>query len=129
MRTGTSAWLISTGVFLRYDILAPQPSAPSAWGPPPAPPPTGPIDAMTERPPRVVVLTFIRLIPLPGEAGMRSGKARQKAPITAVWARLLIRLRIPTAAGMTAFITEPSGRMARAGRTKPALSIAVGSRQ
>jgi len=37
--------------------------------------------------------------------------------------------RMPTAAGMTAFITDPSGRTARAGRTKPALSIAVGSRQ
>ena len=57
-------------------------------------------------------------MPLPGEAGMRSGKARQKAPITAVCARLLIRLRMPTAAGITAFITDALGqdRARRTGR-------------
>ena len=77
----------------------------------------------------MLVLTFMRLTPLPGLAGMRSGRARAKAPRTAVCAMLHIRLRMPTAAGMVAFMTEPSGRMARQGRTVPAFSVMVGSRQ
>src|SRR3954470_7364087 len=102
MRMGTSASLISTGVFLRKDMLAPEPSAPSANGPPPAPPPTGPIEAITGRPVRVEVLTFIRLRPLEGDAGRRPAAARAKAPMTVVCTTLQVRLRMPTAAGYTA---------------------------
>ena len=74
---------------------------------------------MTGRPSRVEVRTFRIERPLPGEAGIRSGTIRAKAPITAVWARFDSRLRIPTAAGLTGFTTDPSGRIARTGRTRP----------
>src|SRR5687768_11847421 len=114
MVIGTSASLISTGVFLRNEKLAPHPSEPSAKGPPPAPPPTGPIDAMIELPVLVLVFTFMMLTLL-GEAGRRSGMARQKAPITASCAMWHSRLRMPTAAGLTAFMTVPSGMIARVG--------------
>ena len=58
------------------------PSSASAPADPPAPPPTGPIEAIDRlRPARSAVLTFIRLTPLPGEAGSRSGTHAAKAPM------------------------------------------------
>src|SRR3546814_15832467 len=75
---GTSASLISTGVFFRKALFAPQPSTPSYSGPPPPPPPQGPIEDSTWRPSRVAVLTLSRVEPPAGQAGRRSGRARLK---------------------------------------------------
>ena len=67
---GTSASLISTGVFFRKDPFAPDPSAPSSMGLPPAPPAIGPMDAITRRPVLLSTLfTFMIGPPLQGEAG------------------------------------------------------------
>src|SRR3546814_14843551 len=96
---GTSASLISTGVFFRKALFAPQPSTPSYSGPPPPPPPQGPIEDSTWRPSRVAVLTLSRVEPPAGQAGRRSGRARLNTPKVQAWMTAAIRLRMPTAAG------------------------------
>ena len=59
----------------------------------------------------------------PGEfAGKRSGIASEKTPIVEICDNAQVSERIPTAAGASQFMTVPGGRIARVGRSVPALS-------
>ena len=95
---------------------------------PPAPPPTGPIEAMTARPSGDIVFTLMIASPPAGAAAMRSGTARENAPNTACMMTLQVRLRIPTAAGGSGLTTLPSGRMQRHTSRTPELSKMRGFR-
>ncbi|MNY24048.1 hypothetical protein D3C86_1577420 [compost metagenome] len=101
--------------------MAPDASEPSPSAAPPAPPPTGPKAAMKLRPSEDVVRTLTMLMPPAGDAGIKSGIARENAPMVAYWTTLQVRLRIPTAAGAIGLTTVPSGRMHVATRSMPAL--------
>ncbi len=128
MRIGTSTSLISTGVFLRNELLAPDPSVPSPSAEPPAPPTTGSIEAISSRPVRLsVVFTFMIAPPPEGPAGRRSGRAFWKAPMMTPCSRVQVMLRMPTAAGNLGLRIVPSGTMQRAGRVMPPFSGIVGS--
>ena len=128
MRIGTSISLISTGVFLRKLLLAPDPSLPSPSAEPPAPPTIGSIEAMIWRPVRLSIVFTFMMAPLPaGPAGSLSGIAAWNAPMITPCSRPQVIERMPTAAGNLGLRIVPSGTMQRAGRVMPPLSRMVGS--
>ena len=130
MRIGTSASLISTGVFFRKAELAPEPSVPSPQGMPPEPPVMGSIEATTRRPVRLsMALTFMIGPPLAGLAGNRSGAAWTKAPKIIACRRCTDRVRSPTAAGKSGLTILPEGRMQRQIRAMPAFRNSRVSRE
>ncbi len=117
MTIGTSASMLSTGVFRRKPDVESAPPRPSIPGRPPPPPSIGSTTWTCRWPvSRSWTDATIGEIAPAGAAGTRPGSAWARAPSTASNTRRTVPYRTPIGAGNWALTTLPGGAVTRTGR-------------